>query len=137
MERTGEVTAVQGEWLDITFCRPADCEKCNACRGGQKTVSLRLKGKALPGDKVVVRMAEATIAKASLIAYALPLLGLMLGLLAGEALLPDSSSLGGILGGVAGLALSLLIIRLTESKRQQDPRWEASIVRVIPHEPND
>ena len=40
MDRTGEVKAVRGEWLEIEFCRPADCEKCNACHGGQKVMSL-------------------------------------------------------------------------------------------------
>ena len=46
MERIGEVTAVRGEYLEITFCRPSDCEKCQACQGGQKVTKLHLKGKA-------------------------------------------------------------------------------------------
>ena len=54
MERTGEVTAVRGGMLEITFCRPADCEKCNACHGGSKQTTLTLKGQAALGDLAVV-----------------------------------------------------------------------------------
>ncbi|MBQ8201835.1 MAG: SoxR reducing system RseC family protein [Clostridia bacterium] len=134
MERTGEVTAVQGEWLEITFCRPADCEKCNACHGGQKTTILRIKGKANVGDKAVVSMPQKTITRASTIAYALPLAGLMIGMLAGEMLLPNTNSMGGIIGGVVGLAIPAVIIRLTENARQRDPQWKPRIVRIISSE---
>ena len=27
MERTGTITAVSGDTLEVTFCRPGDCEK--------------------------------------------------------------------------------------------------------------
>lgn len=29
MERTGTITAVSGDTLEVTFCRPGDCEKCH------------------------------------------------------------------------------------------------------------
>ncbi len=134
MERTGEVTAVTGQWLEVTFCRPADCEKCQACRGGQKTVAIRVKGTAKVGDSAVVQMSMRTIAKASAIAYALPVAGLFAGLALGEWLLPTENSLGGILGGAVGLLAALLAIRMTEKKRQSDPQWDATLLRVIPRE---
>lgn len=132
MERTGEVTAVNGEWLEITFCRPADCEKCHACHGGQKTTMLRIKGMAKVGDYAVVSMPESMVYRASMIAYALPLAGLIVGMMAGEALLPDHNSLGGIIGGVIGLALPVLVIRLTEKQRKESKRYEPELLRIIP-----
>lgn len=132
MERTGEVTAVQGQWLEITFCRPADCEKCHACHGGQKTTSLRIRGEAKVGDYAVVSMPENTIYRASLIAYALPLAGLVIGMMLGETILPDRNSLGGVIGGVIGLAIPALIIRLTEKKRQESRRYQPELIRIIP-----
>ena len=36
MDRLGEVTKVDGKWLEITFCRPSDCDKCHACMGGSQ-----------------------------------------------------------------------------------------------------
>ena len=72
MERLGEVTKVDGKWLEITFCRPSDCDKCHACMGGAKTTTLRLEGSAAVGDKALVSMPDSTITQASLLAYALP-----------------------------------------------------------------
>ncbi len=137
MERTGEVTAVNGEWLEITFCRPADCEKCHACIGGPKTISVKVRGKANPGDFAVVQMAVKTVTAATLLAYGLPLVGLMAGMFLGEWLLPAESSLGGILGGAVGLLLPIAGLLLTEKRRQKDPRWEANLLRVIPRTNNN
>lgn len=132
MERTGEVKAVQGEWLEIEFCRPADCEKCNACHGGQKVMNLRLKGKANVGDKVVVSLPQSTVTMASLIVYAIPAAGLFLGMFLGDHFLPMANNLGGVLGGALGVAIPGLILYLTESRRRNDPRWTPQLVRVIP-----
>ena len=134
MERTGEVKAVQGEWLEIEFCRPADCEKCNACHGGSKVMSLRIRGKANVGDKAVVYMPPSAVNKASLIAYALPAAGLMLGILLGETIFPSANSIGGAIGGVLGVAVPALGLWLTERRRKDDPRWMPQLVRVIPAE---
>ena len=132
MERTGEVKSVQGEWLEIEFCRPADCEQCNACHGGSKLMSLRLKGKANVGDKVVVSLPANVVTRASLIVYVFPLAGLLLGMLLGDKLLPMGHSLGAIIGGVIGVGVPALILLLTEKHRQSDPRWKPQLVRVIP-----
>ena len=61
MERLGEVTKVDGKWLEITFCRPSDCDKCHACMGGPQTATLRLEGKANVGDSVLVELPASTV----------------------------------------------------------------------------
>ena len=137
MERTGEVKAVDGEWLEIQFCRPADCEKCNACHGGDKVMSLRIKGTAKVGDKAVVYLPPSAVTKASLIAYAIPAAGLLLGILLGDALFPTESSLGGVIGGLTGMAVPAIILLLTERFRKADPRWTPQLVRVIPSDPSN
>lgn len=134
MERIGEVTAVRGEWLEVTFCRPADCEKCNACHGGQKQTVLRLKGQAAVGDMAVVEMPTATFMRASALAYAMPLLCLMAGLLLGSGLFPASADLAGCIGALAGLAVSALALKLTERRRRQDARWQPKLTQIIPKE---
>lgn len=134
MERTGEVKAVHGEWLEIEFCRPADCEKCNACHGGTKVMTARVRGKAKVGDKAVVFMPPSAITRASLIVYVIPVLGLLLGMLLGEKLLPSGNSLGAAIGGVIGVGVPGLILYLTENHRKNDPRWEPQLVRVLPAE---
>ena len=131
MERLGEVTKVDGKWLEITFCRPSDCDKCHACIGGSKTAVLRLEGKANVGDKALVEMPDSVVTQASLLAYMPPLFGLLIGMIAGDQLIPLENSLGGVIGAVVGLALPLGWLFLTEKKRRQDPKWTPHIIRII------
>lgn len=132
MERTGEVTAIQGEWLEVTFCRPADCEKCNACGLHQRTASLMVRGKARLGDQAVVSLPSSTVMRASLLAYVLPLAGLLIGLFAGMALLPQAENAGALAGALIGLAIPLLGVVLTEKKRRQSDRWQPTLLKIIP-----
>lgn len=132
MERTGTVAAVRGEWLEITFCRPTDCGKCNACLGGKSQSTLHVKGKAKVGDVAVVTMPEKTMLQASLLAYLLPLVGLLVGMIGFSLLLPGLKDLAAVIGAAVGLGLSLLIVRVTEARRKKDPAWQVQLVEVIP-----
>lgn len=131
MERTGIVKAVHGEWLEVEFCRPTDCDKCNACHG-QKVLQIRVKGSASVGDKAVVSLPESVVTTASLIVYAIPLAGLLGGMLLGSWLIPLGNSLGAVIGGAAGLAVTAAGLWLTESRRRNNPKWHPQLVRVIP-----
>ena len=132
MERTGEVTAVRGEWLEVTFCRPADCEKCNACGMGQKQTSMMVRGRAGLGDKAIVSMPTSTVMQASLLAYVLPLVGLLIGLFGGVALFPQAENAAGLIGALVGLAIPLTCVLLTEKRRRQSDRWQPKLIEVIP-----
>lgn len=132
MTRMGEVTAIRGGMLEITFCRPADCEKCNACRGGQKVTTLLLPGQASLGDAALVEMPAGTVVQAAALAYGLPLAGLLGGAAAGAALFPASSDGAAVLGGLIGLGAMLLVVRLTERRRKNDPRWTPQLIEIIP-----
>lgn len=137
MERTGEVTAVNGEWLTVTVCRPADCEKCNACLGSKKRATVAVRGEARLGDLAVVEMPEKTVMGASLLAYALPLLLLLVGLFGGAAMFPASQELAGALGAVLGLAVACAVLALTERRRRQNPAWQPTLKQVIPARPEE
>ena len=132
MERLGEVTKVDGKWLEITFCRPSDCDKCHACMGGPNTTTLRLEGKANVGDSVLVELPASTITAASLMAYGMPLIGLLAGMLLGDKFLPLEGSLGALAGAVVGLALPLIYLLATEKNRRRNPKWTPQIKRIIP-----
>lgn len=131
MDRLGEVTAVDGKWLEITFCRPSDCEKCHACLGGEKTMTVRLEGQGAVGDKALVSMPVSTITRGALLAYMLPLAGMLIGMLVGDALLPLEHSLGAVIGAGVGLGLPLLYLLATEKKRRADPRWTPQLKQVL------
>lgn len=133
MERTGEVIAAQGEKITVAFCRPADCEKCGVCQGGRAQTQLTLKGKAQVGDRVVVDMPTGNVLKATALAYVVPLVGLIGGMLIGYVLSPspDSVNLSALIGGGAGLGLALLVIRLADKKIRLNRAWHPQLLRVI------
>ena len=116
MERTGTITAVSGDTLEVTFCRPGDCEKCHACIGGEKKHVLLVKGEGHVGDAAVVSLPEQTVVKASALAYLLPLAGLFIGMLLGALVAPQSETAGSAIGGVIGLAAVLIGLTATEKK---------------------
>ena len=131
MERLGEVTKVEGKWLEITFCRPSDCDKCHACMGGSKTMTLRLQGKAEVGDKALVSLPASTVTTASMMAYGIPLAGLLIGMYAGSKLIPLGNSLGTLIGAGIGLVLPIIGLVVTEKKRRSNPKWSPQLVRII------
>ena len=123
MERTGTITAVSGDMLEVTFCRPGDCEKCHACIGGEKKHVLLVKGEGHVGDVAVVSLPEQTVVKASALAYLLPLAGLFIGMLLGALVAPQSETAGSAIGGVIGLAATLIGLTATEKKRSQSGKY--------------
>ena len=125
MERTGTITAVSGDTLEVTFCRPGDCEKCHACIGGEKKHVLLVKGEGHVGDAAVVSLPEQTVVKASALAYLLPLAGLFVGMLLGALVAPQSETAGSAIGGVIGLAAA------PEKKRSQSGKYAPKLLRVI------
>ena len=132
MERTGEVTAIHGEYIEITFCRPADCEKCNACHGGKSQTTLTLKGKANLGDYAVVQMPVKTFMQASAMAYAIPLIALLAGMFIGGALFPTAQDAAGLIGALIGLGAAMAGLKITEAARRKDPRWQPTLLEIIP-----
>lgn len=133
MERMGQITAVHGDLLEVTICRPTDCEKCNGCSGAQKAVTLEFKGSAKVGDAVVVEMPTGSVIKASFLAYTLPLLTLIAGMLLGSALV--AGDMGALVGAIVGLVAGLLILFFTEKQRKNDPAWKPKLKEIIPAMP--
>ncbi len=134
MERIGEVTAVNGEMLSVTFCRPTDCDKCHGCIGGAKQTTIEVKGTAQVGEFAVVDLPERVLLKASAIAYVFPLIALLAGMLLGGVLFPDNRDTASLLGALIGLAVSLVILVATEKKRRSNPTWQPVLKKVIPHQ---
>ena len=132
MEKVGEVTAVYGNTVEVTFCTDKDCGACHVCDGGDKRTVLRLTGTASVGDYAVVELPGATVLKASLLAYVLPIVGLLGGMAAGN--LIAGSAPAAAIGGALGLILCLLAVWLTEKKRQQSPQWKPVLKQVLPRE---
>lgn len=127
MEQTGEVIEVKDGLLTVQFCRPEACETCRACTGEKNRATITVPGDAQVGDIATVSMPDGQVAKASLLAYFMPLCGLMLGLFIGFMLGGDIPA---VIGAAAGLALSYLVLRLLNKRISQDERWTPRLVAV-------
>lgn len=132
MERPGVVTRTAQDRVEVTFCRPEACQKCGGCEGSRHETVLWVPGEAKVGDTVMVEMRDSTVAAASLLAYALPLAGLIGGMVLGGLLFPVSKTVAGALGAVVGLAATVTPVVMSEKKRRKDPKWQPRITRVWP-----
>lgn len=132
MERVGEVTAVNGGMLEVTFQRLDECEGCHACDGQPKKMNVRLEGEAKVGDMALVELSTATVLKASATAYLIPLAGLLLGLFITPAIFPGKGDGAAAIGALLGMALGAAAVTLTEKQRRGKTSWTPVIKRIIP-----
>jgi len=145
IEETGQVVEVQGEFAWIEHERSNTCGSCSVRKGcgtsaiarvlGQRRVRLRVLNhiNAHVGDQVVVGIAEQGLLRGSLAVYAMPLLGLFAGALAGRflgtslfALQSDGLS---IAGAVTGFAAALFWLRRFSRRKQQDASYQPVALR--------
>ena len=126
IEEYGQVVQVSGDRVEITVQRQGACGSCSAKNGcgtslvaslfPQRRLRFWLKNDigAKPGDQVVLGLDEHHLQQGTLLLYALPLVGLLPGAMAGEALFPFfglSAELGAVLFGLLGLTVALLLAR--------------------------
>lgn len=126
IEEQATVVSVDGEMAELAIARRNACGSCTA-KGGcgtsllsslfpQRQLRLRLANTvgARPGDRVVLGLDEGQLQRGSLLLYAVPLLGLLLGAIGGENLLlylGGPQELGGVAGGLLGLIAGLSVVR--------------------------
>ncbi len=137
MEETGVVLSTNGTEATVMFERTEACKKCGACKLGQDgemllRVDNRLGAKA--GDRVSVALEERQLFAASLLAYGLPLVGLLGGLGLGSllsrmmpALNPDAAMVGGAL---VLTAAAFMVNRILEPKRRSKHKYQPVPVKI-------
>ncbi len=129
MVRTGKVVGTSGKTLEVCFERPEMCAQCGACMGRKPhEETVKIEGTAEIGDSVDVEMPDAKIVKVSLIAYIIPLIGLLIGLLIGQTLLKND--LWAALTGLAGLGAGILVARAFDKKLGAQKSWQPKLLSV-------
>lgn len=146
IEESGLVMERRGAWVEVETTRRTSCGGCSA--GASCGVSLldRFLGRrptrlsalnrieAKTGQRVVIGIPEGTVISASLAAYLVPILALIGGAILSQELAPrfgwEASDLLSILGGLVGLAASLLWLARFSRARQNDARYQAVVLRL-------
>ena len=140
MRKTGTVVAKNEEMIDIQCERPEACAKCGACGEGRaQCTTLTLRAQANVGDEVVVEIPEGRVAQASMLAYIVPLLFFIAGLLLAG---PVRSALGlaipadlfTVLLGLIGIGLALAVLRALEPHMKKKGTWQPRVIAVRPRE---
>jgi len=131
MRQPGEITQVKGGMMQVTFCRPEACAACNACEGGKKEHSIWVRGEGRVGEIAVVDMPDRMVARASFVAYGMPLLTLLAGMIGGY-LVTGGSDAGAGIGAAAGLAAGMTALAVTEKGRRGKEEWHPRLVDILP-----
>jgi sigma-E factor negative regulatory protein RseC len=87
MKQTGTVQSVRGPYVDVLVKRPDACHGCGACKLANdepRIVAARNDVGALAGDTVEIELSGDILMRAVGLAYGVPLVMFMLGLLLGE-----------------------------------------------------
>lgn len=136
---TGQVVAESGGKVWVMTIRQSACQSCSARHGcGQKALATMSQGKANQilvdntlgarvGDQVTLAIAESALLGASVLVYALPLLLLVLGAVAGS-WLSAGGDLPALAGATVGLAAGFGLVR--RIMRSQAGSWEPRMTAI-------
>ena len=137
MVRMGEITAVDGDYLEVTFCHQQDCGQCHACENGQKLSSIRIRRKGHVGDFAAIDLPTSTVVKASLLAYVIPLCSFLIGLAIGPMIMKSDPNTGSAIFGILFLVIAVLLIALGERSRRKSAKWQPTLQRIVPRDLRD
>lgn len=139
------MVATDGEVAWVETQRRAACGACAASHGcgtsvlgqwfGQRMARIRVLNRcgAGVGDEVIIGIREDALVRGSLAVYAVPVVGLVAGALAGDALGVALGLAGadwvGIIAGLAGLGTGLSLVRRYARRLQRDERYQPVVLR--------
>jgi len=145
LKEIGRVVAAEPGALWVEVSAKSACGSCAAksscghglleqLRHGRRYLRV-LESEAAPsgvqvGQEVEIGLPEGAVLSASAMLYLVPLFGLLLGSVLASASLPGD--MAAALGGAAGLAAGLVLVRLHALRRRNDQRWQPILLRVMP-----
>ncbi len=126
----GLVTAITDGTAQIRFLRGSACAHCGACLTvGESEMQISLPNTlgAKEGDRVAVDLSPKRVVQASLLAYAVPLLLLISGVLIGSQI----ADWAGLALGVAACGIGYLILRIVEKKSAKKKSFQPRMTRIL------
>jgi len=121
IEEQGQVVEVHSGRALVQTVRSGACEQCGArhacgCTGGGREARVWADDAVgvQPGDRVVIAVPEGTVLRASVLVYLIPVLALVLGAIAGNALAPTLGWSADL--GAAGVGISCMILAFLASR---------------------
>ncbi len=146
MEHTeiGEVVKIFNRTVQIRVIPTENCGSCgvkDSCHTGPQISTARLVTALDPfglkiGQRVKINLEPRNLVKASIIVFVLPLLGLLLGAVSGSfatraAGYLDYLDLGAVIGGFAGIGISVLGLRSYNKKLEKADQYYPAVVEIM------
>lgn len=126
----GLVTAITDGTAQIRFLRGSACAHCGACLTvGESEMEISLPNTlgAKEGDRVAVDLSPKRVVQASLLAYAVPLLLLIAGVLIGSRI----ADWAGLALGIGACGIGYLILRIVEKKSAKKKSFQPRMTRIL------
>ena len=138
MIERGVIIESDGLRARVSLPRESECSRCGKCglglEGGEMILEAENRLGARPGDRVEVELPERDPLLAALLLFGLPLLGMLLGVIAGTLLERmwgwDSEAPAVVLGVVLLLAVFFLV-KFREKRLAKQQSRRNRIVRVL------
>lgn len=129
-EHIGLVLAVVDGTAQIRFLRSSACAHCGACLSvGDSEMEITLPDTlgVKEGDRVFVDLSPKRLVQASLLAYAVPLLLLIAGVLVGS----RYTDWAGLALGLVACGISYLILRIVDKRSAKSKRFQPRMTRIL------
>ena len=129
-DHIGLVTSVSDGTAQIRFLRGSACAHCGACLtvgDSEMEISLPNTLGAKEGDRVAVDLSPKRVVQASLIAYAVPLVLLIAGVIIGSRF----ADWMGLTLGLVACGISYLILRFVEKKSAKSKSFQPRMTRIL------
>lgn len=126
----GLVTAVTNGSVQIRFLRSSACAHCGACLTvGESEMEITLPNTvgAKEGDRVAVDLSPKRLVQASLLAYAVPLVLLITGVVIGSRF----ADWAGLTLGVSACGIGYLILRIVERRSAKKRSFQPRLERIL------
>jgi positive regulator of sigma E activity len=141
IEEEGVVKEVRGNKALVLTDRKAQCGQCVAkgyCQmlgGGKEMLSEALNPVGAKTEDIVrIGIPSGTVTKASLVVYMIPATGLVggaaIGYYTGKSCGLDSN-ISTLIGSLAGIAISMIFVRLLSNMLSKRPSYQLEIIKVI------
>jgi sigma-E factor negative regulatory protein RseC len=135
----GIIEKTMGKKAIVTVRQRSACASCGSrgdCEisGNQAHIEVLNDINAKAGDQVEISIPEGTILKLSLLVYFLPIIGLLIGAFAGDAIaekLQIEVTIPAILGGVVVMGATFFFLRRLDRSSDQSKKYQPRVKRII------
>jgi len=139
MRQCGTIISTDGDRAKVVLQRHSACGDCQGCRWGDEDMKMEIEAinsiRAKAGDRVEIDMENQNVLAAAFIAYMIPLIALIAGVVLGSLILDkigvtQYKEIGSGIIGLVFTAVSFILIKTKENSFKSNKDFVAVITAV-------